>query len=193
MGVKMATDRKAQMLEAAYEILGQEGLEGLHARSVAARVGVNHAAVHYYFPRRLDLIDAVIDYAVDRFHDDVRNFRAKASGPAQHLETDLALFEAYCRPTSRFFRVWASLFVAGQAEPTIRAKLEEFSSAWTATLEQSLNLAHAAGRLNEASDYADAELLATTVLGLGLRAQVGSKPADAGPRFDRLAESLLKD
>ncbi len=63
----MPSPKRELALEAAYDIVAEEGLEGLHARSVAARIGVNHAAVHYYFKKRSDLLLALADFALAKF------------------------------------------------------------------------------------------------------------------------------
>jgi AcrR family transcriptional regulator len=59
-----ADERRRSLIEAAYRIIAEQGLKGLRTRAVAAQVGLTHATLHYYFPTKEALIQAVIDYAV---------------------------------------------------------------------------------------------------------------------------------
>ncbi|GHO82173.1 TetR/AcrR family transcriptional regulator [Dictyobacter formicarum] len=59
-----AGQRRQSLIEAAYQSIAQEGLKGLRTRDVAAQVGMTHATLHYYFPTKEALIEAVADYAV---------------------------------------------------------------------------------------------------------------------------------
>lgn len=59
-----ADERRRSLIEAAYRIIAEQGIKGLRTRAVAAQVGLTHATLHYYFPTKEALIEAVIDYAV---------------------------------------------------------------------------------------------------------------------------------
>jgi len=50
------TGRREMIAAKAYEMMGDFGLESVHARTVASELEINHATVHYYFPRRVDLL-----------------------------------------------------------------------------------------------------------------------------------------
>ena len=59
--------RRQELVLAAYREIAQHGFEGLRTREVAAEVGVNIATLHYYFPTKESLIQAVLEHAMDRF------------------------------------------------------------------------------------------------------------------------------
>src|SRR5271169_4919372 len=54
-------------LSAAFACLAADGFEGLRTRSVADRVGVNIATLHYYFPTKEALIGGVADFLAAQF------------------------------------------------------------------------------------------------------------------------------
>lgn len=58
-----------RILRAAEELAGRSGLEHVTIRRVASDLGAQHPAVHYHFPKRDDLVDALLARAVDRFND----------------------------------------------------------------------------------------------------------------------------
>jgi AcrR family transcriptional regulator len=53
--------RRQELTRAAFELIAEHGLGGLRIRDVAARVGVNNATLHYYFPTKELLVQAVIE------------------------------------------------------------------------------------------------------------------------------------
>ena len=59
--------RRQELVLAAYREIAAHGFEGLRTREVAGEVGVNIATLHYYFPTKESLIQAVLDHAMSRF------------------------------------------------------------------------------------------------------------------------------
>ena len=62
-------DLKAALVEAALEILRQEGLEALTLRAVARRVGVSQAAPYRHFSDRRALVAAVAEHGFTRMRE----------------------------------------------------------------------------------------------------------------------------
>jgi len=44
-----AAETRTALVKAAFQVLAQQGFEGLRTRAVAAAVGVNVATLHYHF------------------------------------------------------------------------------------------------------------------------------------------------
>jgi len=63
-GTSRAEERRQALVEAAYQAIAQDGLDGLRTRTVAAAAGMTHATLHYYFATKEALLQAVIEYAV---------------------------------------------------------------------------------------------------------------------------------
>src|SRR5437016_5347242 len=120
-------DRKTEILEAAYLIVAEEGNEGLHARSVAARIGINHAAVHYYFPKRADLLLGLCEFVLKRFADDRS---AKQELFADRVESHIAHVAGYCHESHGFLRNWISIFMASSTDQNLRAELVRHLREW---------------------------------------------------------------
>jgi AcrR family transcriptional regulator len=183
-------DRRSEILKAAYEVVGRDGLEGLHARAVATDLGLNHSTVHYYFPTRTDLILGLIDYVEERFLKDRENILSRAENPVTKLEAEVALYEAYCRPNSRFFRVWASLFVASQGNENLVERMRKFSLTLSGRFAETKNLAgYAATITNE--PLTEPYTFVATMLGLGLMAQLHGNLEDTSYRIDKIVERMF--
>ncbi|MBV9946836.1 MAG: TetR/AcrR family transcriptional regulator, partial [Myxococcales bacterium] len=65
--VEIAERRRQDLLDAAFSLIAERGLEGLRTRDVAARAGVNISTLHYYFATKEKLLLAVVGYASERF------------------------------------------------------------------------------------------------------------------------------
>lgn len=179
--------REDQIRKAAYDILGTEGLEGLHARTVAKELGINHATVHYYFPHREDLIIAVAEFALHQLIRDRLQFQQGVSDAKEAIEAELALAEAYCRPQSRFVKVVAALYVAGVAIPAVREKIAAIWEEWRAFIAEQV----ARGGLQAGTPYSDPELLVATFFGLGLTSHMLGDSFDPQPRMDSIFMSMF--
>ena len=77
--------RRQELVLAAYREIAEHGFEGLRTREVAAEVGVNIATLHYYFPTKESLIQAVLDHAMERF----RTTLAPHGSPSDQLRNYL--------------------------------------------------------------------------------------------------------
>lgn len=122
--------RREQILEAAYQIVGHCGLEGLHARTVAKELGIHHAAVHYYFRTRSDLISALIDYAFEKFKADHARLAGESSTPNERLDAMIALARDHSKRESPYFKNWASFYVASLDDDHLRDKLRQRLKEW---------------------------------------------------------------
>lgn len=176
------TNRREEMMAAAYEIVSEEGIEGLHARSIAARIGVNHAAVHYYFPKRQDLLLGLSEFCHQKFTADRSTLIENANG--DRLKAHFRQVRAYCRPDSGFLTVWSSLFVASTQDLTLRAELVRHLREWAFTLKLDLKGTRAGNPL------ADPETLVAMLQGLMLSAQVLGEEFDFRSKLKVILRSL---
>jgi AcrR family transcriptional regulator len=176
--------RKEQILKTGYEIVGRSGIEGLHARTIAAELGINHAAVHYYFRTRYDLLAALAEYAFHRFELDRQRLLNK-SKKGQKLEALFAQAAAYTRPESSFAKNWASFFVASIAEPTLRPLLVKHLHGWVKGLEE--ELAHLE---NSDTPLARPSILAAALIGIIVMAHACGEEFPAGEALCSIASCL---
>lgn len=179
--------RDDQIRKAAYDLLGTKGLEEVHARTVAKEIGINHATVHYYFPTRDELLVAVAEYALHQLIRDRLQFQQGAGTPREKLEAEIALAEAYCRPTSRFVKVLGGLYAAGVTSPTIRKKVAAIWAEWRSLVAEQV----ASSKMKNGTPYHDADLLLATLFGLGLASHMLDGKFQAQPRLDLVFESMF--
>lgn len=186
-------DRREEILKAAYDLLGERGIEDLHARSVAAKVGVNHALIHYYFAKREDLLLAIANYLKQRFDADVEHFQQKAKTPGAKVAASLSQCEAYCKPASRLYRVWANLFIASQKQPELKDVLLAFWKEWAELFDRQMAEAVKAKQASKNSAFASGSMLLASMLGVGLVAHMTGDTDTAIEHLDAIDASLQLD
>lgn len=181
--------RRDEILQAAFDILGGEGLESLHARSVAAKLGINHATVHYYYPTRPDLLVGAAEFAVLQLVKD-RASLGEPSSAREAIENELALTEAYAKPTSRMGRAVMALAAARHEVPALTPFLEQ----WMGQFETALAAALPNAKLRKSTPFADSSLLAATLYGILSSAHLKPDGVEAaGAQLDGIFSSLFKE
>ncbi len=56
-----ANNTREQIIDQAFQLMLQRGLNGFSYRDISGPLGVKNAAIHYHFPNKMDLIAALID------------------------------------------------------------------------------------------------------------------------------------
>lgn len=59
--MKAATNTREEIIDRAFQLMLQRGLNGFSYRDISEPMGVKNAAIHYHFPNKMDLIKALID------------------------------------------------------------------------------------------------------------------------------------
>lgn len=86
-------EAKAQILQAALELLESQGIRQVTVRKIAARAGVNLAAVNYYFGSKDEAIFAALQSLRSRFGKAFEHLQAAGAAPRERLA---AFMNAYC-------------------------------------------------------------------------------------------------
>ena len=55
-------DRKRELVEIAYRLIADKGLEGFRTRQVAGAAGMDNGTLHYHFASKETLIQSVVEY-----------------------------------------------------------------------------------------------------------------------------------
>jgi AcrR family transcriptional regulator len=134
--------RQQAIVAAAFELLTERGFEGLRIRDVAARVGINSATLHYYFPAKEDLIRAVFTYTSESY---LADLAPDVDEPDTASEARRALRREF--RNSRHWRTTRPELLAATREfamrahrhPDLRQLLEERNRIWRGTIEAFLS------------------------------------------------------
>jgi AcrR family transcriptional regulator len=102
-------DLRNALIAAAFDILEQEGIDGLTLRGVAARAGVSHAAPAHHFPSIKSLVTALCTIGFVRFHAAIAEKCAAAAqdAPSQLRAANLG-YLGFAKSQPNLFRLMFS-------------------------------------------------------------------------------------
>ena len=123
-------ERQEALVQAAYRLLAERGFEGLRTREIAARVGVNVATLHYYFPTKEALIQGVVGHAMGRF----RSTLSVDGSTAARVRGHFAGLRRLARDEPELFAVMGELALRARRDPAIAAIVQRTDDVWHATL-----------------------------------------------------------
>jgi AcrR family transcriptional regulator len=129
--------RRDALVAAAFQVIATRGFEGLRTREVAASVGVNIATLHYYFPRKEDLIRGVVAHAMGRF----RGTLGGAGSAEDQLRTHFLGLRRLARDEPELFAVMAELAIRGARDASLRRIVGGTDDAWRGMLRTLLHRA----------------------------------------------------
>lgn len=162
MGTRAASreDRRSALVLAAYRQIAERGFEGLRTRDVAAEVGVNIATLHYYFPSKEKLIEAVVAHAMARF----RTSLETAAGSGN-------LLRAYLRGTRKLLTeepqlgaVMGELSLRSARDPALARIMQDMNEAWHRTVRGLLRNAARHGQISRELDSDGVAAIVVAVL-----------------------------
>jgi TetR/AcrR family transcriptional repressor of nem operon len=77
-----SANTREQIIDTAFELLLQRGMNGFSYRDISQPLGVKNAAIHYHFPSKMDLVRALIEENHDTLKRRTAGFMAYG-GPAR--------------------------------------------------------------------------------------------------------------
>lgn len=131
--------RRQSLIQAAYHLIAERGFEQLRTRDVAARAGVNIATLHYYFARKEDLIQGVVEYLLKQFmlaHLPDSSF--EMNNPLEQIRAELAEMYTLLHEQPDVFIVMNELALRSRHDPMIHASLQWLNQGWHTYFEQIL-------------------------------------------------------
>lgn len=136
--------RREQILDAAYAVALDTGIDGVTIRAVAAQAGLSHGLVLFHFGRKDELVAALLDRvlettAVVEPSDDVRRLGTAPDRLRALLRQELEHLAVAPQDRRLFFEYWA----LGTRSPGIRARigtaLERYRNAFRSFAEDALH------------------------------------------------------
>ncbi|MBU2979604.1 TetR/AcrR family transcriptional regulator [Alteromonas sp. C1M14] len=107
---KAGLERQKQILEAAKNLLIDEGYHNFSIRKVAKRVGISPGNLQHHFATRDDLVSAMLDHVISRYLLELEVIKNKASSPKECLISviEFVTRDLQTRDTTVFFpEIWS--------------------------------------------------------------------------------------
>jgi TetR/AcrR family transcriptional regulator, regulator of cefoperazone and chloramphenicol sensitivity len=179
--------RRATLLQAAFEVIAEVGFEGLRTRTVADRVGVNVATLHYYFPSKQSLIEGLAQFISAKFVV-IHGPQPEPTGyPAlDRLRQEFSDGRHYLRHHPEMLLVMQEFILRGKRDPEVQKIVERMTGWWRLGIEQMVDQGVSDGTFR--TDLDREEQVATLMAVFGGVAAAGIQHIDA---IERSVETWL--
>lgn len=126
-------DTRQRLLLAAADVLRDNGIAGLSARTIAAHAGVNQALIFYHFNTVAELVDAAVRNSVRSRVDFYREQFARVGSLPQLLQVGRALHEREAELGN--VAMMAQLLAGAQQDKTLAGAARYAMDAWVEEIE----------------------------------------------------------
>ncbi len=160
--------RRAELLEAAKQVVLERGLSHTRVADVAAATQVSGGLIHYHFATKDVLLTEMLRHEAES---DIAKARRLATGTGtarQRLDRVMREFVPSSR-NDQTWVLWIDAWGAGLRDQTLRTISEELDTAWTEMLLTVINDGVASGEFETDDPRGVADRLSSLLDGLGLR------------------------
>ena len=129
-------DRRETILEAARQLMSEEGAGAVTVRGVARAAGIAPGHLGYYFPTLDALMDALLDWVIDgylRVFDELRSRNAEEPVAGLRAVLDYVLDDLARQETTRFF---PQLWVLANHDERAREQMRTLYDKYLRVLEE---------------------------------------------------------
>lgn len=182
------TNNTAELiLDTAQGFVQEFGFNGFSYAHIAEKVGIRTASIHYYFPNKEDLGEALIARYLKHFHAACAQIDAEATNQLEKLRRFTLIFSGPVQQNCACLSVMLSTDLATLSEK-VREGLAVFFSANLAYLERVLEQGRLEGELRyQGETKAQAHQFLASLQGAQLLSRGFRDPS----RFDMIANGLL--
>ena len=177
----VATETADRILDAACEIIAEEGIDEVRIARVATRARASSGLVHHYFSTREELLEQALVHSFESAGDD--RFGDESHPPPGSAAETFGLAIRECLPfageSEREWVLWVELWLRAVREPGLRevaAKLYDRYRRWLATM---IRAGADSGEFTLERDPEEIADIAMALLdGAGIRAMVADPAMD---------------
>jgi AcrR family transcriptional regulator len=175
----MAEDTRERILEAACELIAEDGIDDVRIARVAMRAGASTSLVHHYFSTREELLEQALIHSFEAAGDE--RFTADAGGAT--ATTRLAAVIRDCLPLpgpqEREWVLWVELWLRAVREPQLRAVAAELYRRYREWLAAAIRAGVESGEFKPELEVDQVADLAMALLdGAGVRALIDDPAMD---------------
>jgi AcrR family transcriptional regulator len=162
-------DRRRAILDAAVSVVVERGYAAARVADIAARAGTSTGTVHYYFPTKVDVLDAALQHASERSHQRHRAELASLANPREQLLRliDLQLPDA---DVADEWAIWLEFWNEARRRDELRERNAEIYQQWVSMIESIVRSGQERGQFSADVDPVDFALrFAGLFDGLGIQ------------------------
>jgi AcrR family transcriptional regulator len=162
-------DRRRAILDAAVTVVVQRGYAAARVSDIARRAGTSTGTVHYYFPTKVDVLDAALQHASERSHQRHRAELVSITEPREQLLRliDLQIPDAAIADE---WSIWLEFWNEARRRDELRERNQEIYTRWVTMIESIVRNGQRQGQFKQEVDPSDFALrFAGLFDGLGIQ------------------------
>jgi AcrR family transcriptional regulator len=174
-------DRKRELMEIAYRLIANNGLEGFRIRQVAAAASLDNGTLHYHFPSKETLIQSVVEYLLQDLQTnrcDQGTSENRTALDELHLEFEDIRIRLHESPEQ--FIVLSELAIRSWRDPSIAEMFKRLDDGWYAHLQALLKRGVKQGLFRKDLDVEPcARAIMVALRGIGYQSRLPRRKLDA--------------
>ncbi len=134
----VASERKAQIVQATVECISKYGYNNFSMQDVANAAGVSKGIIHYYFLNKDDLLKSVLDKVAEDIEKAIVSETKKAKNPREKLEMFIEVGLNVVRKNKEYYQVNMDFWTQINQNTDIRAVIGRHYAKFRETASQIL-------------------------------------------------------
>lgn len=185
-------ERRREVLEATWDVIDRQGLEGATFREIAAELDSSTGTLSHYFRDKDDVLLSALRYCAELAGERILAALHELDGVAALRAVLLEALPADAQ-RRREWAVWIAFWARGLNLPEYRQEHRQRYLEWQLALELAVQAARDAGDLRPDLDIAEAAVrLIALIDGLGVRAMLDPDGFPAG-RLERFVDAEIAE
>lgn len=127
-------DRKRELVEIAYRLIAEKGLEGFRIRQVASEANIDNGTLHYHFPSKEALIHGVVDYLVEDLQRNRAGQEQANQNALEELRREFEDIRLRVGDTPEQLMVLSELAIRSWRDPVIATIFKKVDDGWRSHL-----------------------------------------------------------
>lgn len=171
----VADQRRAQILQAAIDVISERGYADTRIADAAERSGVSPALVIYYFKTKDQLLTEAMRHYEDRWYEECQRQMAQLPSAAVRLEEIVAMSclpEADPEPQSSW-SLWLDFWVQAARNSEVAGVRRRSDERWRKVITELVLAGHKAGEFREVDTGSFAVCLSSLLDGMAIQIALG--------------------
>lgn len=189
----MSVDTAARILDAACELIAEDGIDEVRIARVANRAGASTALVHHYFSTREELLEQALIHSFERAGDERFGEEGRPLPETAAEGLALAIRESLPAPGSqeREWVLWVELWLRAVREPALRPVAARLYGRYRAWIAATIRVGVESGEFDAGVDVeAVADVAMALLDGAGIRTLLADPGMDVEAARALVAASL---
>jgi AcrR family transcriptional regulator len=147
-------DRRRQLIRVASRLIAENGIEALRTRDIAAAAKINVATLHYYFPTKEALVQAVVADLIEQFRSARGSTHESGQSALQLLRLEMQDVRTRLTSAQEQLAVLTELSIRARRDPVLAQIVRRMDTGWHRQLSGILERGKESGEFRQDLDAA---------------------------------------